>query len=249
MPTDEMDQIDQTTSALPRLAAIELGKAYGESFKLGPVGFALAPGATVAFLGKNGAGKSTLFQLLTGNLDATGGEVLLDGQRLTPDTPELKRCIGYLPQHATLPRWVTGHEILAYAASLYGLADPAPKVEAAEAYWDCASYRHKPLMTLSYGMQKRVALALATMHDPACLILDEPHSGLDLFHIKALDNEIARRARAGHTTIMSTHVAAFAARLCDEVYLVERGEVRSLIDFAKHDFLGRIDAIETAFFA
>jgi ABC-type multidrug transport system ATPase subunit len=230
------------------LAATELSKTFGGAFHLGPATFSVEAGETIAVLGRNGAGKSTLFQLLTGNLDASGGQVRLGGKRLTPDTPELKRRLGYLPQNPVLPRWATGGELLRYAAALHGLEGGAARAKAAEDYWDCGSYRNKPLQTLSYGMLKRVALALATLHDPDCLILDEPFSGLDLFHIKTLEGEIARRTQAGRATLMSTHVAAFCAALCSRVLLVKDGAVTQLQGWERQDSTARVAAIETAFF-
>ena len=90
------------------LKLTNLTKNFEETFTLGPVSLTLDAGQTIAFLGRNGAGKSTLFNLITGNLDASDGEVTLVGKRLTPDTPLLKRQIGYLPQKHVLPKWVTG---------------------------------------------------------------------------------------------------------------------------------------------
>jgi ABC-type multidrug transport system ATPase subunit len=147
-----------------------------------------------------------------------------------------------------LPRWVTGREILAYAARLYQLSEPNKRVADAEAYWDCASFAHAPLATLSYGMSKRVTIALATLHDPECLILDEPFSGLDLFHIKALDAKIAARAKAGKLTILSTHVAPYTAGLCDQVYIIEAGATRALPGWHDTGYLDRINLLEAAFF-
>ena len=119
------------------LQATNLVKRYNDDFSLGPVSMTLAGGQTVGVLGKNGAGKTTLFQMLTGNLDATKGEVRLAGQRLTPDTPELKRHLGYLPQHQQLPPWVTGRELLIYCCRLHGISNVREKVAAVEQQWDC----------------------------------------------------------------------------------------------------------------
>ena len=177
------------------LTAIKLSKSWAPSFNLGPVDFALSGGQTIALHGKIGAGKTTLLSLLTGNLDASQGEVHVLGHRLTPDTPQHKRHIGYLPQNPSLPPWASGREILSYAAGLYGLADAEVVINAAQTYWDCKDYQHKPMATLSYGMQKRVALALATLANPPILLLDEPYSGLDVYHIKALDDALTRRQK------------------------------------------------------
>lgn len=225
-----------------------LTKTYGAAFTLGPITGTFGPGETIGILGKNGAGKSTLFEILTGNADATSGSVLLGTERLTPDRPDLKKRLGYLPQHPVLPKWVTGREILAYAGLLHALPDREEKIRLAEIYWDCKDYSKKPMGTLSYGMQKRVGLALATLHDPEILILDEPHSGLDLFHVKALDEAIRRRASQGKTTIISTHVSSFAALMCDHLYMIDSGKLRPLSPWTELDFLGKMAAIDTAFF-
>lgn len=230
------------------LKADNVSKSFDGGFTLGPVSLTFAEGETAIILGKNGAGKSTLFQLLTGNMDASGGTVFIGKDKLTPDRPEVKRRIGYLPQNPVLPRWVTGREILQYAARLYSLPNGQERVVEAEAYWDCGGFHKKPLMTLSYGMQKRVGLALATLADPDMLILDEPHSGLDLFHVKALDEHILRRAKAKKTTILSTHVAAFAAGVGDRVLTVAGGQVTELAGWDALPFLGRIKLIEDTFF-
>jgi ABC-type multidrug transport system ATPase subunit len=225
-----------------------LTKTYGSGFTLGPISCTFAPGETIGILGKNGAGKSTLFELMTGNLDATSGQVFLGTERLTPDRPDLKKRLGYLPQHPVLPKWVTGREILAYAGLLHALPDQEARIKRAEDYWDCKDYAQKPVGTLSYGMQKRVGLALATLHDPDILILDEPHSGLDLFHVKALDEAIRRRASEGKTTIISTHVSSFAAAMCDHLFMIDGGKLIPLSPWAGLDFLSKMAAIDTAFF-
>ena len=239
-----------TTPSAPLhlLQTTQLSKSFAPRYLLGPVDLGLAAGETIGVIGKNGAGKSTLFQLLTGNLDASSGEVRLDGHKLTPDTPQIKRMIGYLPQDPVLPRWATGREVLGYGARLYELNDIAKRVPAAEAYWDCGSYRQKPLSTLSYGMQKRVALALATIHEPRLLILDEPFSGLDLNHIKALEELLAQRRANGLTTVLSTHVTAFCARLCSRVWSLSDGHLDSVEPWLSLTHPQRERAIEDRFF-
>lgn len=181
-------------------------------------------------------------------MDANSGEVRLREERLTPDTFQVKRKIGYLPQNPVLPRWATGEEILNYAASLYELPNRTTFVKELMSYWDCEYYRNKPLAALSHGMQKRVGLALASMHKPDLLILDEPYSGLDLFHIKALDQLITERQNSKLTTILSTHIAPYTAKLCNRVLIVEAGKISTLEPWQNQNFLDRIDAIESRFF-
>jgi ABC-type multidrug transport system ATPase subunit len=244
-----LTEVEETmATAHEILIAAGLSKTYGTAYRLGPLDLTLAAGDTVALLGPNGAGKTTLFQLLTGMSDPSAGEIRLEGKKLTPDTPAIKRRLGYLPQNHYLPRWVSGREILDYGASLYGLPDAQARVDAAVAYWDCAAYAHKPLAACSHGMKKRLALALATLHEPVCLFLDEPYSGLDLYHIHSLDKVIAARRRDGQATILSTHVAPYAARHCNRALVLKAGSLQILSGWEAADFTARVQAIEAAFF-
>jgi ABC-type multidrug transport system ATPase subunit len=231
------------------LVTENLTKSYPSGFTLGPLNLRVSKGETIGLVGKNGAGKTTTFQLLTGNSDPTSGEVRLLGHKMTPDSAELKRNVGYLPQDPTLPPWSTGREVLTYAAQLYGMNNPRAAVAAQEELWDCASYCDKPLATLSYGMQKRVGLALATLHRPPLLILDEPFSGLDLTHIKTLERAIAERADAGQCTILSTHVLSFCARLSHRVLVLSNGQLKLVEPWHELGTEAREASIETCFFA
>lgn len=242
-----LDGNQMTDAATLDLTTKALTKRFPAGFGLGPVDVTLAAGMTMGCIGPNGAGKSTFFQLITGNLDPTAGEVRLGGDKVTPDTPAVKRRFGYLPQEPQLPRWVTARELLDYAGALYELDGRDAKITASLAHWDVTSYAHKPLGALSYGMLKRVGLALATLHDPQVLILDEPHSGLDLTHIRALDHTLAERRAHRRTTIMSTHVAPFAAKLCDDVLVISAGRVQPLAGWRGAGEAERVKLIEAAF--
>lgn len=226
----------------------ELSKKYSGGFCFAPASFSLHAGETVAFLGANGAGKSTLFQMLTGNSDPTSGSIYFLEQKLNPESFKLKQKIGYLPQHMQLPKWVTGKEILSYAASLYNIADPEPYILETLKYWDCQGFMNKPLASCSHGMQKRIALALSTFHNPECLILDEPFSGLDIFHTKALENKIIERQNMNKTTIISTHIVHYVAKLCHRVFLVEQGKLGTMDQWDGQSILDKIGLIESFFF-
>ncbi len=225
-----------------------LKKTFPQSqFQLGPVNLTLQPGDSVAVFGKNGAGKSTLFQMITGHLRPEGGKVFVLGEVMQASSFDLKRKIGYLPQSLDLPRWVSGYDLLTYAIKLYELPRLAEKREETLLRWDCMSFAHKPLAACSYGMQKRIALALAAVHEPEILILDEPFSGLDLFHIRALEDIISERK--GHKlTIVSTHVAAYAAKLNDRAVTLKEGQLQELSTWGSAPFMERIQLMEEQFF-
>lgn len=223
-----------------------LKKTFIHGFSLQAQDFELASGEIVAFLGANGSGKSTLFDLLTANSDASDGEIWWQKERLTPEKFLLKRQIGYLPQNMALPKWVTGLEVLKYAALLHAL--PKEAIEHALEYWDCGSYCRKPLAACSFGMQKRIGLALATLHDPPFLILDEPFSGLDLLHIHALEEAIRARKMAAKTTVLSTHMLPYVVQSCERVFILENGQVSELSKWAEKTGSEKLTSIEEHFF-
>ena len=235
-------------TATPLLAVSGLKRAHGPQFCLGPVDLTGAAGETVAILGRNGAGKTTLFQLLTGHGEAHSGEVRLAGQKLRHDTPAIKARVGYLPQDPLLPRWASGREVLNYALRLRGLSDGPARLTQAEQYWDLSAFANRALANLSYGMHKRLGLALATLADPDLLVLDEPFSGLDLVHVRALVAAIEQRQKAGKLTILSTHVLAFAATLCQRAIILEAGCPREIEGYRAMSRAAREQAIETSFF-
>jgi len=225
-----------------------LCKKFPQSqFQLGPLDFHMEEGDSLALFGKNGAGKSTLFQMITGHLRPDSGRIQVFGETLKVDAFGLKRRMGYLPQNLDLPRWVSGFDIITYAMKLHGMNPINIERDRILAYWDCTSFAHKPLAACSYGMQKRIALALASMHQPDLLILDEPFSGLDLYHIRALENLLA--ARSGkQLTIVSTHVAAYAAKLSNKASTMRDGQVNRLEGWPQADFMTRIALMEGQFF-
>ncbi len=230
------------------LSLNELSKSFSSSgFQLGPLTLDIKPGERLALFGKNGAGKSTLFQILTGHLGAESGEVRVFGERMKLDAHELKMRMGYLPQHLELPRWVSAHDIITYALKLHGLDEIAIIRKQILERWDAVDYANKPLGACSYGMQKRVALALATLHKPDILILDEPFSGLDLYHIRTLEDLLAERT-SEQITIVSTHVASHVAKLCERAATIREGRIEEIDSWPTADFMRRLDLMEEQFF-
>jgi ABC-type multidrug transport system ATPase subunit len=218
-------------NSAPLLDVQGLSIRYPQGYELLPSSFAFAGGTTNAFLGANGAGKSTLFQLLSANLHASAGQIKLAGKLLAPEQYALKRAIGYLPQNLQLPPWITGIELLRYAANLYGIDAGPKRVEELLSYWDCREFATLALAACSHGMQKRIALALTFIHDPTFAILDEPFSGLDLYHTKALEEEISRREKLGKLTILSTHIIPYVVELCSSATIIKGGMVTSIADW------------------
>ena len=228
------------------LQLTELTKQYTAGFRLGPISVSVPKGRTVAVFGRNGAGKSTMFGLITGNHDRTTGDVFINGAKMSPDAVALKRTTGYLPQESDLPAWVTPRELLTWAAKLHGL--PESSVGENLDYWDATSWASRPLAACSHGMQKRIGLALATMHHPDLLILDEAFNALDILHTRALEMLIKSRAAEGKTTLVSTHTPLLAAAICDDAWILQSGSLEVLSEWPNLGLADRGQLIEQRFF-
>jgi ABC-2 type transport system ATP-binding protein len=234
----------------PLIRYEQIIKTYPASnFKLGPCNLSFGQGELIAVLGKNGAGKSTFFELTTANARLTSGKIYLKDEVLLPDKVELRRNIGYLPQNQEVPEWVTGREIITYAVNLHQIPMAKEAIEQSMEFWDFKGYADKPMATCSHGMKKRIGLSIATIHNPSLLVLDEPFSGLDLYHIKTLETYLEKRKREGKTTILSTHIIPFVAKMADYCYLIKEGKFDHLPIREEPDYMKRIDFIEANFFS
>ncbi len=226
----------------------DIRKTFAAGFQLGAVNLQVDAGETLGVLGKNGAGKSTLFNLMTANLDPDAGEITFRQQRLTPATYTLKKALGFLPQAPVFPPWVCGEELLCYAARLYRLTSTQVVPQALQR-WDCVHYKNLPLTLCSHGMQKRIGLAIATLHQPPLLVLDEPFSGLDVFHLKTLHELLANRKRQQLSNVLSTHILPLAAQLCDRAVVLKNGNLHPLPDWAQLNHEQRSAALARLLFA
>ena len=224
----------------------DLTKRYDSGFQLGPINLELSAGATVAVFGKNGAGKSTLFSIVTGNADRTSGQAYWHNHKISPDAVDLKRQMGYLPQESYLPAWVTPLEIIRWNATLHKLTEA--DVQRTLDTWDASSWAQRPLTTCSHGMQKRIGLALATMHDPDLLILDEAFNALDILHTKTLEMLVQSRSERKKTTLISTHTPWIAASLCETAWILESGQLQILTSWQSAKVEARVKLIEDQFF-
>lgn len=222
-------------------------KKRGDHFLLGPIDLSFDMGRNTVIFGRNGAGKSTFFELVTGQTDSDEGFVFLNEKKISPQNYELRKAIGYLPQEFKLPPWVTPEEILLYAAHLHELVNPRKLVDERLDYWGCHEFRRRPLIHCSYGMQKRVALALAELHSPSVLILDEPLNGLDIEYAASLEERIRLRRAMNLLTILSVHSPHFAAKNCDQAWMMDKGQLRVMENWEGSSLLDRIEHIERLF--
>ncbi len=224
----------------------DLSKVYGTQRALDSLNFTVNKGEIVGFLGPNGAGKSTTMKIITGFLPATNGTVTVAGINVAEQPTEVKKRIGYLPEHNPLYVDMYVREFLNFMGSLHRIDRQILKSRVSEMIElvGLTHEQHKKIGQLSKGYRQRVGLAHALLHDPEVLILDEPTTGLDpnqLVEIRGLIKAIGREK----TVILSTHIMQEVEAICERVIIINRGQI--VADYQVADILREGKHIETIF--
>ncbi len=211
------------------LTLTDLRKSYGATVAVDGLSLRVEPGEILGLLGPNGAGKSTTVHLALGLLRPDAGSVAVDG--LGPPTdPAVRRHFGLAPQALALYADLTGEENLRFLGRVYGLSGRglAARVEWALDFAGLADRRGDRVGAYSGGMQRRLNLAAALLHEPRLVLLDEPTAGVDPQSRNAILERILELKRAGLTVVYTTHYMEEAERLCDRVAIVDQGKVLAL---------------------
>lgn len=199
-------------------------KLFGKQKALDRVSFSIKQGELVGFLGPNGAGKSTMMKIICGFIPANSGEVLVNGQKVSEKNLEIKKEIGYLPEHNPLYTDLYIKEFLEICAGFYRLKNKKQRVAEMIDLVGLGPEQHKKIKALSKGYRQRVGLAQALIHNPSVLILDEPTTGLDpnqLEEIRNLIREISREK----TVILSSHIMQEVEAVCNRIIIINRGKI------------------------
>jgi ABC-2 type transport system ATP-binding protein len=184
-------------------------------------------GSLCGLIGPNGAGKTTTLRMLAGLLEPTSGQIVLNGQVANHDWRGLRRQIGYMPDFFGVYEDMLVWEYLDFFGRCYGLSATRRRQVTDELLElvDLAEKRNAYVETLSRGMRQRLCLAHALVHDPSVLLLDEPASGLDP-RARVEMRELLRELSAmGKTILVSSHILAELAELCDSVSIIEKGRL------------------------
>ena len=198
-------------------------KSFGTKQVLKDISFTVTSGEALGYLGRNGAGKTTSIRILADIFRADSGEILLDGKPIN----RTKVRMGYLPEERGLyPKSKVGDQMV-YIAELRGMKRAAAKKSAqkllekleATEYWD------KKLETLSKGNQQKIQLAIAVLHDPDIVILDEPFSGLDPVNAKMLRDLVSEQVALGKLVMFSSHEMSYVEQFCEHVCIINKGIV------------------------
>jgi ABC-2 type transport system ATP-binding protein len=203
----------------------QLSRLYGNQKAVDQIDFEVGAGQVVGFLGPNGAGKTTTMKILTCYIPQSSGTVKVCGHDVSEAPLEVRKSVGYLPEHNPLYKDMYITEYLRYVAGFYNLGGKAKsKVEELIELTGLSLERRKRIGQLSKGYRQRVGLAQAMLHDPEVLILDEPTSGLDpnqLADIRALIRKIGEQK----TVLFSTHIMQEVQAICDRVVIINRGKI------------------------
>jgi ABC-2 type transport system ATP-binding protein len=206
-----------------------LTKTFGEKAAVKNLTFEVAGGEILGLLGPNAAGKTTTMRILTGFFPPSSGTATIAGLDVVESTLEVRRLVGYLPEHVPLYVEMTPREFLGFAAAAKKVPKASRKAAVDSALQRCnlGNVADQLIGTLSRGYRQRVGLGQAIVNDPKVLILDEPTVGLDpsqVRDIRALLREIARDS----TVILSSHILSEVSALCNRVIIIAGGEMKAM---------------------
>jgi ABC-2 type transport system ATP-binding protein len=208
------------------IRASNLSKFYGGKRALGPVSFEIKDGETVGFLGLNGAGKTTALRILACDLRPSSGSIEVGGIDAIAEPHEVRKRIGFLPEHPPLYQDMTVIDYLAFAGELRGMSRAQVKRRMPDVLeiTDLGDVSEDPIAILSHGYRQRVGVAQAIIHEPKFLILDEPTRGLDPMQIVEMRNLI-HDLKQNHTVLISSHILTEISQTCDRLLVLGKGKL------------------------
>ncbi len=207
----------------PVVSLQHLSKRFGRTIALDDVNLEIPAGVVFALLGENGAGKTTLIRILTGFLHPDQGSATVLGHSCSKMGVQIRRQIGYVSDAPALYEWMTAEEIGWFTSAFYSDSFPDRYVELLAAFQIPTGIK---LRNLSKGQRAKVALALATAHDPDLLILDEPTSGLDPMVRRQFLESMVDLAALGRTVLLSSHQISEVERVADWIAILHQGQLK-----------------------
>ena len=201
-------------------------KKYGSFVAVDNISFTISDGEVVGFLGPNGAGKSTTMNMITGYIEQTEGNIIVNGFDTIKKSKKAKKEIGYMPEGVPLYTDLTVKEFVTYMAELRKVERKLKKEKVQEVLKETGldGMQSKLIKNLSRGQKQRVSLAGTLVADPKILILDEPTVGLDpkqITEIRSLIKNLGKK----HTVILSSHILSEVSQICDRVIIINNGKI------------------------
>ena len=201
-------------------------KKYGKFVAVDNISFSINEGEIVGLLGPNGAGKSTTMNMITGFIEQTQGEVIVDGYDMLKKPKKAKKEIGYMPEGVPLYTDLSVREFVTYMAEIKQVDKKTrkEKVEKIIKQTGLKEVEKKLVKNLSRGYKQRVSMAGALVGNPKILILDEPTVGLDPKQITEIRNLIKELGKT-HTVILSSHILSEVSQICNKVIIINKGKI------------------------
>ena len=201
-------------------------KKYGKAVAVDNISFNIEDGEIVGLLGPNGAGKSTTMNIITGFIEQTEGDVIIDGYNTLKKPKKAKKEIGYMPEGVPLYTDLTVKEFVSYMAEIKQVNknERKEKVEKIIEKTGLKDVEKKLIKNLSRGYKQRVSMAGALVGEPKILILDEPTVGLDpkqITEIRSMIKELGKE----HTIILSSHILSEVSQICNKVIIINKGKI------------------------
>ncbi|MCX7711759.1 MAG: ABC transporter ATP-binding protein [Clostridia bacterium] len=217
-----------------------LSKRYGKLLALNNVNFSIHGGEIFGLLGPNGAGKSTFISILTTLSKPTAGDILIKGFSATKQPDKIKRSIGFVPQDIALYSVLSGMDNLNFWAGIYGLKGELKKqrIEEALSIVRLADRAKDKVENYSGGMKRRLNIAVALLHHPEILVMDEPTVGVDIQSRKYIIDGIMELKKEGRTVIFTSHYIDEMESLCDRIAIIDKGTIRNIgtVNELKHAY-------------
>jgi heme exporter protein A len=207
----------------------KLVKRFGLKTVLRGLNFRVEPGEFVALLGPNGAGKTTFLRILASLSRPSLGEVRVSGYRLPAQAAAVRSRLGVVSHQPLLYGDLTAEENLRFYGRMYGVRELPRRIDQVLELVGLAPRRRDLVRTFSRGMQQRLAIGRAVLHDPDVMLFDEPHTGLDQDASAMLDGVLREVAARGRTVVMTSHDLSRAADLASRFDILSRGEITASV--------------------
>jgi ABC-2 type transport system ATP-binding protein len=213
----------------PVLVTENLTKKYGEFTALDNLSITVNRGQILGFIGHNGAGKTTAIRILVGLARPTSGRATITGVDCLRDSRKIKKLVGYMPDSFGSYENMRVREYLDFFGAAFGIRrkERRTRIDEVLELTSSAWMQDRYVEALSHGMQQRIGIARTLLHDPEVLILDEPANGLDPEARLEMRSLLLRLASLGKTLIVTSHILPELSRICDQVAILHRGQLKA----------------------
>jgi ABC-2 type transport system ATP-binding protein len=205
------------------IEVLALSKRYGDFPAVKDLSFAVRPGEVLGLVGPNGAGKTSTLRCLAGIIPATSGTIRIAGHDIATDPVAAKRALAFLPDEPRLFDYLTVRQHLNFVARIYGVANHEAIAQPLLEELEIADKADELPGALSRGMKQKLAIACGLLHGPRVMFFDEPLTGLDPLGIRRMKDSIVKRARAGATIVLSSHLLHLLEEVCSHVLILKKG--------------------------